>query len=137
MHMNRTSIVAHVIVSSVTSASTLIIGDTAKVTSHNRAFAVQRQVAKFFADEAEFEDFPFFSKYIPQPSINGRINMKVMNESPYIRVNSVDIIGVAEASTMQVGSTRSFELESRIKHFRQFVTDEPQASASDSADKPR
>jgi spore germination protein PE len=122
--MIRTSIVNHVIITSVTSASTLIFGDAVKITARNRALAVQRQVAKFFENEGEFEDFDLFTQPIPQPDRDGLVNMRVINESPFIEVNSVDVIGVAQASTLQIGSTMIFDLESRIKHFRQFVSNE-------------
>ncbi|MEX2461447.1 MAG: spore germination protein GerPE [Paenibacillaceae bacterium] len=121
--MQRISIVKNIEVSSVTSASTFIVGDTVKITARTRAIALQRQVAKFFANEGEFADFPMFTKEIVKPSLEGRVNMCVRNESPYIKVNNIDVIGVAEASTMQIGSTRILDVEARIKHFRQYVTD--------------
>lgn len=136
--MVRTSVVTQIIVTSVADASTLIIGDTTKITARTRALAVQRQVAKFFAEnEGDFEDFSLFTEKLPQPTKGRRVNMMVINESPYIKVNRVDVIGIAQAAIMQIGSTRSFDLESRIKQFRQFVTEEPHASASDSVDKLR
>jgi spore germination protein PE len=122
--MKRTSVVNHVKVTSISTSSTLIVGDSVKITSRTRALAVQRQVAVFFANEGEFEDYPLFTKEIPQPSISERLNMSIVQESPFIKVNSIYVIGVAASSTMQIGSTRIIDLESRLKHFRQFVTSE-------------
>jgi spore germination protein PE len=119
--MNRTSLVNYVILTSIADSSTFIAGDVAKITSNTRAYAVQRQVAVFFKEEGEFEDFPLFSREIPRPGIAEQVNMRVIQESPYIRVNSVDVIGVAQGSSMQIGSTLIIDLEARIKHFRQFV----------------
>jgi hypothetical protein len=51
--------------------------------------------------------------------------MIVVKESPYIKVRNVKVIGVASASTLQIGSTRFIDIEARLKHFRQFVTSEP------------
>jgi spore germination protein PE len=120
--MKKISLVNHVKVSSITNSSTLIIGDSAKITSNTRAFAVQRKVAVFFTNEGEFEDFPAFTKVIPKPNLpHEKVNMNVIQESPFIKVNRIYVIGVAQASVMQIGTIRLIENESRIKHFRQFV----------------
>ncbi|QGQ98650.1 spore germination protein GerPE [Paenibacillus psychroresistens] len=120
--MRRTSIVNYIIVSGISSASTLIVGDSAKISGHTRALAVQRQFAVFFTSEAEFEDYPSFNKELPQPNLPlEKVNMNVVQESPFIKVNRVDVIGLAEASALQIGSTSLINSESRIKHFRQFV----------------
>jgi spore germination protein PE len=122
--MKRISIVNDLKVLSVTSASSLMVGDAFKFTARARSIAVQRQVAVFFANEGEFEDYPLFTKKIPQPKISEQVNMNVINESPYIKVRTVKVLGVASASTLQIGSTRFIDLEARLKHFRHFVTSE-------------
>jgi spore germination protein PE len=50
------------------------------------------------------------------------VQMRVIQKTPYIKVRNVKVIGVASASTIHIGSTRIIDIESRIKHFRQFVT---------------
>jgi spore germination protein PE len=123
--MNRISVVNQVKVESVSTSSTLIIGDSAKITSRTRILAVQRQIAVFFEHEGEFEDYPLFSKAIPKPNLpRERVNMNVIQESPFIKVNRIKVFGVAGSSIMQIGSTCIFDLEARIKNFRQFVTSE-------------
>jgi spore germination protein PE len=109
-------------VTSISTSATLIVGDSVKITARSRALAVQRQVAVFFKKDGEFEDYPLFTKEIPQPIINERVNMSIVQESPYIKVGHVKVLGVASASAMQIGSTRFIDLESRLKHFRQFIT---------------
>jgi spore germination protein PE len=123
--MKRTSIVKNLKVLSVTSSSNLLVGDSFKLIARSRAIAVQRQIAVFFANEGEFEDYPLFTKEIPQPNIDEQVNMSVVHESPYIKVRNIKVIGVASSSTLQIGSTRFIDLESRLKHFRQFVTSVP------------
>lgn len=119
--MTRTTVVKQVIVTSISSASTFMAGDCCKLSSQTRALAVQRQVAVFFPEEGEFEDYAAFTEDIPKQAITQQVQMRCIQESPNIRVNRVDVIGVAEGSAMQLGSTRLITLESRIKHFRQFV----------------
>jgi spore germination protein PE len=123
--MNRISVVNDVKVTSISTSATLIVGDSVKITARSRALAVQRQVAVFFRKEGEFADYPLFTKEIPQPSISERVHMRVVQESPYIKVGHVKVLGVASASTFQIGSTRFIDLEARLKHFRQFVTSIP------------
>jgi len=119
--MKRTSVVNQIKLQSVSTASQFMVGDSAAINAHTQALAVQRQVAVFFKNEADFAHYPLFTKSIPKPIVDEQIQMIVDQQSPYIKVNSIHVIGVAQASAMQIGSTQHINLESRIKHFRQFV----------------
>lgn len=119
--MDRTSIVNNIIVAAVSAASTFIVGDAVRITSSTKALAVQRQVAVFFEAEGEFTDYDIFTAEIPRPVVHSKVCMQVIQDSPFIKVNSIDVIGVSEASALQIGATRNISLEARLKHFRQFV----------------
>jgi spore germination protein PE len=123
--MKRISVVHHIKILSVTRASQAIFGDAVMIKAKSQALAVQRQIAVFFEGEGNFENYPFFTKKIPKSVTDERITMNFEQQAPTINVRSVYIIGVADSSTMQVGSTCFIETESRIKQFRQFVTSIP------------
>jgi spore germination protein PE len=116
--MKRTSIVNDLVVTSVTSASNLMVGDSFSIKARTRALAVQRQGAVFFADGGEFEDYPIFTKEIPMPTPENEVQMRVVQQSPYIKVRKVKITGVAAASTLHIGSLSIIDIESRIKFFK-------------------
>lgn len=53
--------------------------------------------------------------------------MDVIQEHNLIRVNRVDVLSVASASTVQIGTTEQLDLEARVKAIRHFITDQPMA----------
>ncbi|WP_227936820.1 spore germination protein GerPE [Alkalihalobacillus deserti] len=121
---NRTSIVKDIHVRSVASSSIFEIGDSTHITPRSRALAVQRQVELFYGDEGDFNQYPIFNKPIPQPLVNEQVTFTRYNVSPFIKVNHIDILGAAASSVLHIGSTKTIDSESRVKHIRQLLEDE-------------
>jgi spore germination protein PE len=119
--MVRVSLVGGINVHEVTLSSTLLVGDIVHVTNRSRALAVQRQEAVFRGDEGSFEKFGVFSRPIPKPIVDEPETIVYRNEDPFIRVNLVNIISISSSSLTQVGSNRTIDLESRVKHIRQLL----------------
>ncbi|SDH49734.1 spore germination protein GerPE [Alteribacillus bidgolensis] len=122
----RTSIVKTLKVTDVTTSSVFEIGDAVNIRASSKAFAVQREHELFFTNEGDFEDYPIFTQEISKPIIDEQLNIHRYNDSPYIKVNKINVIGVAASGVFQIGSTKNIENQSRVKHIRQL---------SDSSDK--
>jgi spore germination protein PE len=120
--IKRVSKVDYLKVNSVGSASFLQIGDSNLIHSVTRALAVQRQKELFFGNEGDFRLFPIFNRLIPLTPILAPITMHPTPFSPPIKVGRIDIIAVASASIVHIGSSEHIQIETRIKHIRQFDT---------------
>ncbi|WP_347550904.1 spore germination protein GerPE [Pseudalkalibacillus hwajinpoensis] len=121
---SRSSLVNWIDIHSVDGSSMIQIGDSNQVTPETNVFAVQRERPIFEGNE--FEDlskFPIYSQQIPIPLITEAIEHITIHENPIIKVNSIQIIGVAASSVLHVGSTKTVRTEARIKNIRQFFTD--------------
>lgn len=116
----RVSVVKNVDVTDVTSSSVFQIGDSSHIHSRSRALAVQREVELFFGREGNFDAFPIFTMDIPRPILR-KPTITRHNLSPFIKVDNVNIIGVAASSVFQIGSTKTIDNETRIKHIRQLL----------------
>lgn len=119
--MVRVSLVGGITVHDVTLGSTLLVGDIVHVANRSRALAVQRQEAVYRGDEGSFEKFGVFSRPIPKPIVDEPETITFRNENPFIRVNFVNIISISSSTLAQVGSNRTIDLESRVKHIRQLL----------------
>ncbi|MBD0382436.1 spore germination protein GerPE [Paenibacillus sedimenti] len=123
--MARLSIVGNVYINDVSSSSTVHIGDHVSTTLRSRALAVQREVPYFYGNEGNFDVYPFYRRPFPVPQPPEPFTMSVDNWGSVIRVGGIRIIAVSSSSLLQVGSNCDSRSETRIKHFRQFVTDKP------------
>ncbi|WP_449539399.1 spore germination protein GerPE [Ferdinandcohnia sp. Marseille-Q9671] len=121
--MNRISIVDYIKVNSLSFSSILEIGDSKSITPISQALAVQREVPLFFTNEGDFSEFPIFSRDLPKVKMNEVIDMKVVNQNPIIKVNTIKVTGVSSAAVMQVGSTEQIRTESKVKHIRKLLDD--------------
>lgn len=119
--MVRTSVVNRLKINDISLASTLQVGDLVEFIAHSKALAVQRQQSVYLGNEGNFEAYELFSKPIPQPKIDEKVQMEIHNFNPYIKVMNVRVIGVAASSLIQVGSTEEVKTEARIKHIRQLI----------------
>lgn len=119
--MARISIVQNIHINDVVLSSTILIGDIVDVNLRNKALAVQRQISSYNSKEGNFNEYPLFTKPIPQPYVHEQVAFNVVNRSPYIKVGNVDVIAVSSSALLQVGSNQSIKAESRIKHIRQLA----------------
>ena len=125
--MKRASLVGSVHIITVLYSSTMISGMTGIIKADTRGIAVQRKVPVFFEDEGNFEDYPIFSRDIPQWSRISDTEVKRINEIPVIRVGSVEVLSLTTSSAIHVGPNCELDLESRIKAIRHFITGYPKA----------
>lgn len=123
MSMQRISVVDLIYVNSVSFSSILEIGDSKKITPVSQALAVQREVPLFFTNEGDFSQYPIFSRELPKVKVAETVNMKVINQNPVIKVDSIKVIGVSSAAVMQIGSTETIHTESKVKHIRKLLDD--------------
>lgn len=92
-----------------------------KIKPISSALAVQREVPLFFTNEGDFSQFPIFSRDLPKVEVTESINMRIFNQNPIIKVNSIRIDGVSSAGVMQIGSTETIHTESKVKHIRKLL----------------
>jgi len=128
--MYRTSVVNSIIIKSVSTSSLVAVGDADCLKARTCALALQRQVAVFFDHEMEFSHYPLFNKPFPEQSIDEKVIMHIENQTRFIKLGQLNVLGVAAASTLQVGSSSQVDLETRIKQFRHFCTSAETGSLS-------
>lgn len=122
--MKRISKVNTIKINDLSYTSTFLIGDSVEITPKSKALAVQREVSTFFDYEGRFEDYEIFTKKIPIPTINENLAIERINENPLIKLDNLNILGVSNASILQIGSTKHIEAESRVKHIRKLLKSE-------------
>ncbi len=118
----RISIVKNIKIQNVVDCSTANFGDSIDVTPNARIFAVQREVPIFFENEGDnIDTYPTFSRQIPKPSINERINVRTINKSPFIKVDGLYILSLTASAILHIGSTQVINNEARLKIFRNLL----------------
>lgn len=119
--LQRTSAVDEIHIDIVAFASTVQLGDASIVNSHSRALAVLREVEQFYGKEGDYSNYSIFSEDIPLPPVTEDLFHATYNLNPVIKVNKIAIVGVSNASILQVGNASNVSLEARVKHFRQLL----------------
>ncbi|WP_175284928.1 spore germination protein GerPE [Lentibacillus jeotgali] len=100
------------------------IGDTRRVRSTSRGIALQKEGARFRAeDNVDFNDYSLFNRKINLPETKTPVQKDTCHHSDTISVSNVDIIGISEAALFQIGNLGRAYSESRIKHFRRYLPD--------------
>lgn len=117
----RTSVVGSFKALAVIFDSVVHIGDTRYIQAKTDAFALQRQIAEFAGDEFPLEQFPLFRRPIPHLSPAENLRMIKRDTVPAITVGAVKINAMSTSAIAQIGSNVCIDLESRIKHIRQFT----------------
>lgn len=121
--LQRTSVVNHIKVETISFSSILEIGDSTFTQGFSRAIAVQREAEAFFGYEAEFKSYSAFQIPIPFSPITENISMHSQQLNPITKVQNIDVIGVSTSSILQVGSSKHISMEARIDHIRHLLTD--------------
>ncbi|MDP4550689.1 spore germination protein GerPE [Alkalihalobacillus macyae] len=123
MH-SRSSLVNWMNILSVDSSGTVQIGDSNQITPETNIFALQREQANFRGNEYEdLSPFSIYSQALPLPLLTECINHITVHENPVIKVNSIQVLGVAASGVVHVGSTRTIQAEARVKNIREFFSD--------------
>ena len=115
--VKRMSCVNQVHIDSIVNSSIFQVGDSSHITAKAKIFAVQREYPFFFAQEGRFEDYLTFTERLPIQPLEF-INMQIIHDVPAIKVNHIDIKGVAASSLAHIGSTETFSGEARTFHIR-------------------
>jgi spore germination protein PE len=121
--MKRLSIAGSIKVNGIIFGSTLQIGDLAVIQARSQVLAVQRQIPQFWGNEGSFRAYPIFNRPIERCLKAGSVTTAVDNLGSVIKVGKIHVLSLSSAATLQVGSNRILEAESRILNIRQFVTD--------------
>lgn len=100
-------------------------GDTGRIHSRNKVLAVQRQLDHRVGGEVEFESYPLFYKPFVQlkeeTADAADVRTIRTNQIPGIQVGAVSVIAFSSSAIMLVGNAVEAELETRLKHIRQFA----------------
>ena len=121
---SRSSLVNWMYVSSHDSSAVIQIGDSNQITPKTKIYALQRQLPIFKGNEVEdLTQYPIYSQSIPLPLLTESLRQTTIHENPIIKVGSIRVIGVAASSVLHIGSTRTIQTESRVKHNREYFYD--------------
>ncbi|SHE09938.1 Probable spore germination protein gerPE [Chlamydia abortus] len=123
MKRARISMVGFMKVNLIKFSSIIQIGDSLCLTPEAKVLAVQRSQSSYYGDEGDF-NYPIFTNPIPSPLSEEEVEMQIIDESPYIKVEAIRILGLSVAAIVQIGSNHCIDAESRIKHIRQIVRDD-------------
>ncbi len=121
---SRSSLVNWIYVSSHDSSAVIQIGDSNQITPKTKIYALQRQLPIFKGNEVEdLTQYPIYSQSIPLPLLTESLRQTTIHENPIIKVGSIRVIGLAASSVLHIGSTRTIQTESRVKHNREYFYD--------------
>lgn len=120
----RTSYVNSIQVDTVAFSSIIQLGDSSSIQGFSRALAVQREAELFFGNEGNFSLYPVFSEPILMPPITENLSVEMNNTfSSCIKVNDINIIGISSSSLLHIGNSQNVQMELRIKHIRQLLSE--------------
>ena len=109
--LKRTSKVDSLKLDSAGIASVIQIGDSKGINSFTRAIAVQREKELFFSNEGNFNVYEIFSYSLPIPPIDEPITIQSTSLNSFIKVGSIDVLGISAASILHIGSSDIFKSE--------------------------
>lgn len=118
MLQTRYSVVKHLFVNSISTSSVCQIGDSKHLAPLTHAIAVQREKEIFYTAEGNFQAYSIFTKEIPIPPITERINIRSINKTPTINVNTIRITAISSSSIIHIGATQTIKAEARVKNIR-------------------
>lgn len=130
--LKRTSKVDSLKIDSVGNSSVTHIGDSSTINGFSRAMAIQREKELFFSNEGNFDDFRIFTSSLPIPPLDEPICVQSTSINSFIKVGSIDIIGISAAALLHIGNSEHIQMESRILHIRQL---EPKEKSSNDSSK--
>jgi len=117
----RVSTVGNLKVLSINYSAILHMGDCVALTPRSEVLAVQRQVSNYLGDEGNWDSFQTFRQPIPEVLVDETVRLSIRNDSPWLAVGSMKIIGLAAAAVVQIGSNKLIDSENRTLHIRQLT----------------
>ncbi|MCK6255701.1 spore germination protein GerPE [Fictibacillus sp. KIGAM418] len=121
----RTSEVKHINIRSILFSSIVNIGDTDQFAAFSQALAIQKYEPTYDSALSGIINFPNYQAFtIPRPRVTPpkEVTMESYNDPAYIRVGVIDILGISAAAMLHVGGIQNIDLESRVKHIRDYRT---------------
>jgi spore germination protein PE len=121
----RTSDVNHIHIRSVLFSSIVNVGDTVEHTAFSRAIAIQKYEPEFNTALSNLIDYPKYQIFtmVRPPAIPPKeVVMESYHDPAFIKVNSIDIFGISTAAMLHIGGIQNIDLESRVKHVRDYRT---------------
>ncbi|GGA73747.1 spore germination protein GerPE [Ornithinibacillus halotolerans] len=115
----RLVIISSSAINSIGFSSIFNIGDTIEFNPTFNGIAVQREgIAWNDAYDLQFDYYSIFKRKAKWLSSELPIQSEHFHHQNYINVGTVSITGVSQSSTVQHGSLKKINAESRVKHFR-------------------
>ncbi|MCQ6267466.1 spore germination protein GerPE [Fictibacillus sp. WQ 8-8] len=121
----RTSEVNHIHIRSMLFSSIVNIGDTDQFAAFSQALAIQKYEPTFDLALSGLINFPNYQAFTiprPRPTPPKEVTMESYNDPAYIRVGVIDILGISTAAMLHIGGIQNIDLESRVKHIRDYRT---------------
>lgn len=122
---NRISSVGKMKINTVGAATVAEIGDSKQLTPINYTIAVQRERAVFLEQEFDFVDYSVFTRPLLQPIVDEYVQMTRIQRCPYIVVQDINLFITSSSSIVHIGSSEQLNSQSRIKHIRHLLREEP------------
>jgi spore germination protein PE len=119
--MLRVSIVEGIQIGQVYDSSVVLVGDSGRIETTFFAFAVKREIPRYFGNEGDFARYPFYRIPIPSLPPSPEVAVHVEHEQVAIRVQHMKINSVSFSSVVQIGSNALIMTEDREKKFRQLL----------------
>lgn len=120
--MVRTSTVGAVRVLNTQFSSILQFGDSVVLSPRSEVLAVQRQEARYWGNEGNFDQFPIYRQNIPEPLLDESVVFSTRNDNPTIQVGFVNIMAFSVSGVLHVGSVKVVDTENRTHHVRQLLS---------------
>ncbi|SDR90479.1 spore germination protein PE [Paenibacillaceae bacterium GAS479] len=121
----RTSYIGSVEMITVGLSSVIHFGDTGTINAKSTGIAVQRQLDHRVGGEVDFSGYSLFNaplNPLPEESLDeADVRTIRSNPVPAIQLGSLYVITYSSSSILLGGSAVEVNLESRLKHFRQYA----------------
>ncbi|MFE5322983.1 spore germination protein GerPE [Paenibacillus sp. NPDC056579] len=121
----RISRVGTINITTLGSATAMEIGDSKDIAPFNNTIAVQRERAVFLQSEMDFQDYSLFSRALAVPIVHEPIRINRINTCPLISVDHIHVFIISGSAVVHVGSSERLRSETRIKHIRHLLREEP------------
>ena len=124
--LHHVSVVQNVSIISLGITAVFQVGDANQMELKSRALAVHREIPCYIKDEGRLDAFEIFTdEYITIPKRTTDVKLNIVNECPFIEVNTVELRTLLNSGCFQIGNVDYVFNNSRIMQIRQYITDEP------------
>lgn len=121
----RISAVGKIKINTVGASTIFEVGDSRQLMPFNYTIAVQREKSIYIQSEFNFSDYQIFARPLLQPVVDEPLRMTRTNGSPNIVVKDINVFITSSSSIAHIGSSEELTAQSRIKHVRHLLREEP------------